>query len=190
MYYSMLGYRPKDGPGDREEWLDRLHPADREMVAEKIGSVLAKRADAYSYEARMRHADGDYRWLGVKAFNVECSDDGSVSRILGIRLDITERKRNEEELERYKNDLERLVDERTAELREARQQADAANQAKSDFLANMSHEIRTPMNAILGLTRLALDTDLDERQQDYMRKVLNASQAFAENLGVCHRHTN
>ncbi|MCQ8119946.1 response regulator, partial [Methylomonas rosea] len=178
IYYSMLGYPPKDGLGDREEWLDRLHPADREMVAEKIGSVLAKRADAYSYEARMRHADGDYRWLSVKAFNVECGDDGAVSRILGIRMDITERKRYEEELECYKNDLERLVDERTAELQEARQQADAANQAKSDFLANMSHEIRTPMNAILGLTRLALDTDLDERQQDYLRKVLNASQAL------------
>ncbi len=181
IYYSMLGYWPKEGLGDREEWLDRLHPADREMVAEKIGSVLAKRADAYSYEARMRHADGDYRWLSVKAFNVECGDDGAVSRILGVRMDITERKRNEEELERYKNGLERLVSERTAELQEARQQADAANRAKSDFLANMSHEIRTPMNGILGLTRLALDTDLDERQQDYLRKVLNASQAL---LGI------
>jgi PAS domain S-box-containing protein len=181
MYYSMLGYQPKDGPGDREEWLDRLHPDDRALVAEKIGSVLAKRADAYSYEARMRHADGDYRWLSVKAFNVECSDDGSVSRVLGVRLDITERKRNEEELEHYKNHLERLVSERTAELQEARQQADAANRAKSDFLANMSHEIRTPMNGILGMTRLALDTDLDERQQDYLRKVLNASQAL---LGI------
>jgi two-component system, sensor histidine kinase and response regulator len=181
IYYTMLGYPVKAGPGDREEWLERLHPDDRAEVAKKIGGVAAKQADAYSYEARMRHADGTYRWLAVKAFCVRRGEDGKVNRVLGIRMDISERKRSEEELEHYKNHLEHLVDERTAELGAARKQADDANQAKSDFLANMSHEIRTPMNAIIGLSQLALDTQLDEKQHDYLGKILSSSRAL---LGI------
>jgi polar amino acid transport system substrate-binding protein len=61
-------------------------------------------------------------------------------------------------------------------LKESREHAEAAAKAKADFLANMSHEIRTPMNAILGLSYLALETEMNARQKDYVSKIHHSAQ--------------
>jgi signal transduction histidine kinase/CheY-like chemotaxis protein len=76
------------------------------------------------------------------------------------------------------NDMNARIAARTQELTEARAAAEAATRAKGEFLANMSHEIRTPMNAVLGMTELALKTELSAKQRNYLQKSHNSARAL------------
>ena len=98
-YYTMLGYDPKPGPGDRALWLSRVHPDDRQGVADKIQAMLAGGpAVPYQYETRMLHADGSYRWISVRGKTVARDSRGNPTRMLGVRIDISDLKDAEERI--------------------------------------------------------------------------------------------
>ena len=96
--------------------------------------------------------------------------------VLDFRQALLDRHDAEKQLRDYQQNLESLVEQRTAEVNQARLVAETANRAKSAFLANMSHEIRTPMNAILGLTHLMRRDAVLPRQFEHLDKIGDAAQ--------------
>ncbi len=97
-YFTMLGYDPQEGLAERAQWVARLHPDDRNAVNARIQAVLAGDSVPYQYEARMLHADGSYRWVSVVGRVLAFEASGKASRLMGVRIDITDRKNAEEAL--------------------------------------------------------------------------------------------
>ena len=89
-YFSMLGYEPQVGLGNRQQWLARVHPDDLDSVTEKIEAALGGLDIPYEYEARLLHADGSWRWISVVGRVLERSSDGKPTRLLGVRTDTTQ----------------------------------------------------------------------------------------------------
>lgn len=181
---QLLGYTASEVLEGRspELWHDPLEVAERaRQLSAELGETIAPGFNVFVARAR-RDLPEESEWtfrrkngtrvpvlLSVTALR---DDEGRLTGFVGMVSDLTERKRADEELDRHRHHLEELVATRTWELAEARDAAEAANQAKSVFLSNMSHELRTPLNAILGFAQIM---EWDERipadERDNLRAI-------------------
>jgi PAS domain S-box-containing protein len=147
----------------REDYIGRtmhdlLTPQDAVLHALKDQELMLN-PGTQTYEAVVHGRDG-IRHDAIYRKAALTQLDGTVYGLLGVIIDITDRKQAESEV---------LL---------AKEAAEAASRAKSEFLANMSHEIRTPMNGIIGMTDLALDTPLSDEQREYMSIVKSSAEAL------------
>ena len=156
-FTKLTGYCEAEVIGRRVDQI-LFGPSTDEKAVRKFEQAL-RNGHEMSSDVLQYHRDGRTIWVELRLIPIH-DDSGKIARWIGIETDITARRQTEEA------------------LRAAKQAAEMSNRAKSEFLANMSHEIRTPLNAVVGMTELALTTELNSEQRDY----LNCVQSSADTL--------
>ena len=157
---SLLGYVDTDLQDTIAAWRSLVMAEDLPRLDAALAAHVHGRTAAFQAECRLRTWHGDWVWLLVKGTVVARESSGDAARVLVMQRDISAYRKSE------------------TDALAAKASAEAATRSRSVFLANMSHEIRTPMNGIIGMTELALDTQLDAEQRHYLRTVKSSAESL------------
>ena len=157
---QMVGYTQAELLGKHSSELGSTQEHFRKKIIDIMGRLFE--------EGYVKNAETMWMRKSGEVFPVEVNmallkdKEDIFTGVVTMSMDISDRKAYQEELQRSKEELEKRVEERTSELMQAKEAAEASNRSKSDFLANMSHELRTPLNHIIGFYRISRDKSFGE----------------------------
>ena len=191
-YFRILGMQPDARKLSKDDFMKIVHPGDIHLIDE-IFREINKNRKPESVDIRLTMPDGSIKW--VQNTIVPRYDRDNLVSLSGVNIDISEKKLAEMQVLELNAGLERKIKERTAQLaeanehlkleieerqqseekiKEARNEAEQANLAKSEFLSRMSHELRTPMNSILGFAQLMQMQELGNAQKKGVSHILTS----------------
>ncbi len=158
-YTELLGYTLEEiNALEQEEFLSLFHPDDLDNVTNHMSDVLNGTYQS-EIEYRFKHKDGHWVWCFSIDSPFDVAEDGKVNSFIGVFLDITQKKKDEEA------------------LKLAKQRAENANAQKNSFLANMSHEIRTPISSILGFVDFLKNDNLSPEDREQFIEIIETNSA-------------
>lgn len=163
-----------------EDYLKAMHPDDREAVIMKFREAIDKER-SYSVDARIIRGDGAGRIVHIQG-EVLRDASGKTVRMAGTVQDITERKQAEDEVTKLNRELERRVEERTLELKQANEDLASAKTEIETFTYSVAHDLRSPLRLIDGFTKLLLKKQLDRLDHEG-RDHLERIRASARRMG-------
>jgi len=153
---TVFGWSNSESENTDQEAVNRIHPDDRERVADNIYKFFASNDEFWQDEYRYQRKDGTYAWVLDRAF-LQRDSSGNPIRVIGALQDQTEKKLAELELIR------------------AKEKAEESDRLKTAFLQNISHEVRTPLNAILGFTKFLSNPNLTPEKRDHFVNIIDQS---------------